>query len=140
MKAIFEAVHYLHSNQIVHRDLKPDNILISDASDFSSIKVADFGLSAKHEQQYNDDEVGTLIFMSPELIQKRKYSPGVDIFAAGIVLYMLLTGGSHPLYASDDFTTEKYKRQLLALQQFTFPEHLSPLAANLFHRLTRFNT
>ena len=68
MKAIFEAVHYLHSNQIVHRDLKPDNILIADASDFSSIKVADFGLSAKHEQQYNDDEVGTLIFMSPELI------------------------------------------------------------------------
>ena len=50
MKALFEAVHYLHTNEIVHRDLKPDNILIADPEDFSSIKVADFGLSAKCEQ------------------------------------------------------------------------------------------
>ena len=49
IKSIFEAVHYLHSNEIVHRDLKPDNILIADPEDLSSIKVADFGLSAKYE-------------------------------------------------------------------------------------------
>ena len=67
IKSIFEAVHYLHSNEIVHRDLKPDNILIADPEDLSSIKVADFGLSAKYD--HNDsDQVGTLIFMSPELI------------------------------------------------------------------------
>ena len=78
--------------------------------------------------------------MSPELIQKRRYSPGVDVFAIGIVMYMLLTGGEHPLYDSDDFTTDKYRKSLLALSQFRFPEHLSPLASNLFHRLTKFNT
>jgi hypothetical protein len=61
------------------------------------------------------------------------------VFAVGIVMYMLLTGGEHPLYNSDDFTTEKYKKSLLALSQFKFPEHLSPLAANLFYRLTKFN-
>lgn len=44
-------MNYLHSNEIVHRDLKPDNILISDPSDLSSLKVADFGLSAKYEHQ-----------------------------------------------------------------------------------------
>jgi len=54
-------------------------------------------------------------------------------------MYMLLTGGEHPLYNSDDFTTEKYKKALLALSQFRFPENLSPLAANLFYRLTKFN-
>lgn len=62
------------------------------------------------------------------------------MFAIGIVMYMLLTGGEHPVYDSDDFTTEKYKKSLLALSQFRFPEHLSPLASNLFHRLTKFNT
>ena len=61
------------------------------------------------------------------------------MFAVGIVMYMLLTGGEHPLFNSDDFTTEKYKKSLLALSQFKFPEHLSPLAANLFYRLTKFN-
>ena len=77
--------------------------------------------------------------MSPELVRQRRYSPGVDIFASGIVMYMLLTGGQHPLFKSDDFQTEKYKKQLLALESFVFPDHLSPLAANLFHRLTKFN-
>ena len=141
IKGIFEAVLYLHSNEIVHRDLKPDNILLSDPNDLSTLKLADFGLSAKYEHQSmaDTDQVGTLIFMSPELIQKKRYSPGVDVFAVGIVMYMLLTGGEHPLYTSNDFTTEKYKKQLLALSQLHFPEHLSPLAANLFHRLTKFN-
>jgi len=54
-------------------------------------------------------------------------------------MYMLLTGGEHPLYNSKDFETEKYKKQLLALSKFTFPAHLSPLARNVFMRLTKFN-
>ena len=49
IKCILEAVAYLHENNIVHRDLKPDNILIGDLYDLSTIKVADFGLSAKYE-------------------------------------------------------------------------------------------
>ena len=103
-------MNYLHNNGIVHRDLKPDNILIDDIEDFSTIKVADFGLSAKWEQQDDSEQVGTLIYMSPELIKKKFYSPAVDVFATGIILYMLLTGGVHPLFRSDEFSTENYKK------------------------------
>ena len=48
--------------------------------------------------------------MGPELILKKKYSKGVDVFATGIILYMLLTGGEHPLYESGNFQLEKYKQ------------------------------
>ena len=118
IKCIFEAMEYLHNNNIVHRDLKPDNILIADANDLTTIKIADFGLSAKYEHACYcslDQQVGTLIFMGPELILKKRYSKGVDVFATGIIMYMLLTGGEHPLYDSRDFQVEKYKKQLLSL-------------------------
>ena len=77
--------------------------------------------------------------MGPELILKKRYTKGVDVFATGIILHMLLTGGEHPLYDSRDFQVDKYKKQLLALQSFDFPAHLSPLARNIFLRLTKFN-
>lgn len=49
MKFLLWAVAYIHSIGIVHRDLKPDNILLSDFNDLSTIKIADFGLSAKYD-------------------------------------------------------------------------------------------
>lgn len=49
MKGIICAVSYIHSKGIVHRDLKPENILIEDPNDPNSIKVIDFGLSAKYD-------------------------------------------------------------------------------------------
>ena len=52
IKCIFEAVEYIHNNGIVHRDLKPDNILIGDINDLSTIKIADFGLSAKYDDEF----------------------------------------------------------------------------------------
>jgi serine/threonine protein kinase len=46
MKGVFRAVLYLHDRDYVHRDLKPENILITDTTDFSTVKIADFGLAA----------------------------------------------------------------------------------------------
>ena len=52
IKSVLEAVEYLHSCNIVHRDLKPDNILIDNLTDYSSVKVADFGFSAKNTSSF----------------------------------------------------------------------------------------
>lgn len=127
MRSILNAVAYIHSRGIVHRDLKPDNILIGDYNDLSTIKIADFGLSAKYDHVSFitlDQHCGTLIFMAPEVASKKEYSKSVDIWSTGIIMYMLLTGGSHPLFTSKD-DAESYKMKLAKINSLTFPSHLS---------------
>ncbi len=88
-----------------------DNILVGDCNDYSTIKLADFGLSAKYEHSSFttlDQHCGTLIFMAPEVAFNKEYSKSVDLWSTGIILYMLLTGGSHPLFTSKD-NAETYK-------------------------------
>ena len=153
MKCIMQAVAYIHSRGIVHRDLKPgtfslsfnlflvDNILVGDPKDLSTIKLADFGLSAKYDHvsfTTLDQHCGTLIFMAPEVALKKEYSKSVDIWSTGIIMFMLLTGGSHPLFNNAD-GAESYKKKLAKIDQLHFPGHLSGLAKNFFMKITKFN-
>jgi len=78
--------------------------------------------------------------MAPEqLVSKKSYSRSVDVFAAGIIMHMLLNGGKHPLYDPLIYNAETYRTKLLTMDQFDYPGHLSYLTKNLFHRLTQFN-
>jgi serine/threonine protein kinase len=84
-------------------------------NDLSTIKIADFGLSAKYDHfsfKILDQHCGTLIFMAPEVAFKKEYSKSVDIWSIGIIMYNLLTGGNHPLYHNSD-SVEMYKDKLL---------------------------
>lgn len=76
--------------------------------------------------------------MAPEVALKKEYSKSVDVWSTGIILHMLLTGGTHPLFTSQD-DPDSYKAKLARMKQLEFPEHLSGLARNLFMKLTKFN-
>ena len=62
--------------------------------------------------------------MAPEVAFKKDYSKSVDVWSTGIIMYMLLTGGDHPLYSSKD-DAESYKPKLKKSHQLHLPSHLS---------------
>lgn len=88
-----EAFTYLHGNGVSHRDMKPENVMLD--SEFN-LKLADFGFSST--KALNETRKGTDSYMAPEIHMKQKYSgQTVDLFAAGIILFIMVT--QHPPFA-----------------------------------------
>ncbi|MCW2654842.1 MAG: serine/threonine protein kinase [Mycobacterium sp.] len=92
MRPVLSGLAVAHRNGLVHRDVKPENVLISDAGD---VKIADFGLvRAVAEAKITSDSVilGTAAYLSPEQVSTGDAGPRSDVYAAGILIYELLTG------------------------------------------------
>ncbi|KAM7256815.1 hypothetical protein ACFE04_012556 [Oxalis oulophora] len=92
MKSILDIVKVCHKHGVIHRDLKPENFLFADGSENSQLKAIDFGLSIFFEQGQRFSEiVGSPYYMAPEVL-RRNYGPEVDMWSAGVILYILLCG------------------------------------------------
>ncbi|PAN36498.1 hypothetical protein PAHAL_6G288100 [Panicum hallii] len=91
-RTIVDVVQLCHSNGVIHRDLKPENFLFANKSEDSPLKVIDFGLSVFFNPGDRFTEVvGSAYYMAPEVL-KRSYGPEVDVWSAGVMLYILLCG------------------------------------------------
>ncbi len=103
MDDLLSALSYAHSQSIVHRDIKPANLLMQPGG---RVKLTDFGVARIQDSgeatRTQGSMVGTLKYMSPEQVQGRPIDARADLFAAGIVLYQLLTG-KRPFDADSDF-------------------------------------
>uniref|UniRef100_A0A673XUT1 Serine/threonine-protein kinase DCLK2 n=1 Tax=Salmo trutta TaxID=8032 RepID=A0A673XUT1_SALTR len=95
------AIKYLHSLNIVHRDIKPENLLVYEHPDGSkSLKLGDFGLASLVDGLLYL-VCGTPTYVAPEIIAETGYGLKVDIWAAGVITYILLCGYP-PFSGSED--------------------------------------
>ncbi|MDB5967043.1 MAG: serine/threonine protein kinase, partial [Polaromonas sp.] len=103
MEDLLSALGYAHRQAIVHRDIKPANLLIEADG---RVKLTDFGVARIQDSgeatRTQGTIVGTLKYMSPEQLQGRPLDARADLFAAGVVLYQLLTG-KRPFDGDTDF-------------------------------------
>ncbi|KAJ6793627.1 calcium-dependent protein kinase 13-like [Iris pallida] len=92
VRTIVEVVQICHRHGVIHRDLKPENFLFANKKESSPLKAIDFGLSIffKPGEKFSEI-VGSPYYMAPEVL-KRNYGPEIDIWSAGVILYILLCG------------------------------------------------
>lgn len=95
MLQITSALHYMHERMVIHRDIKPENLILADKSLDSPIKLVDFGFATVESEQTRKPSrylCGTPGYMAPEVIRDRSYTTKVDIWALGVVFYILVSG------------------------------------------------
>jgi len=90
MKKLLSALNFMHSKGIMHRDIKPENLILKDSENDWDVKIADFGLSQfLHSTEYLFIRCGTPGYVAPEILADEKYDEKVDVFSAGVILYIL---------------------------------------------------
>uniref|UniRef100_A0A3Q2XIY7 Serine/threonine-protein kinase DCLK2 n=1 Tax=Hippocampus comes TaxID=109280 RepID=A0A3Q2XIY7_HIPCM len=105
------ALRYLHDMNIVHRDIKPENLLVLENPDGTkSLKLGDFGLATVAEGPLYT-VCGTPTYVAPEIITESGYGVKVDIWAAGVIAYVLLCG--FPPFRSESNQQEELFEQIL---------------------------
>lgn len=101
----------------VHRDLKPENLLLKSELNDTDIKICDFGFAAYCESYDHSltEQLGTPNYMAPEMITRKAYGKGVDMWAAGVISFILLEGN----YPFSDANQQKLFMKI-AKGQFEF--------------------
>jgi serine/threonine protein kinase len=125
-KQILQGVHYIHSKGFSHRDLKPENILLDKMYD---VKIVDFGFACPLEGRdgsgTNRSQIGTPGYMAPEILAKQPYQGQVvDLFALGVILFILYSG--HPPFSMANEEDNYYKLLATNRSDLFWKAHSNP--------------
>ena len=108
-KQLLDGLNYLHSSGYAHRDLKPENLMLDTGF---NLKIADFGFAAPAQGRDGsgmlETQLGTASYMAPEIHLGKPYSgPSVDLFAAAIILFVIMT--QRPPFSSANPSDPHYR-------------------------------
>nr|XP_024656990.1 calcium/calmodulin-dependent protein kinase type II subunit delta-like isoform X2 [Maylandia zebra] len=125
---------------VVHRDLKPENLLLASKLKGAAVKLADFGLAieVQGDQQAWFGFAGTPGYLSPEVLRKDPYGKPVDMWACGVILYILLVG--YPPFWDED-QHRLYQQIKAGAYDFPSPEWdtVTPEAKDLINKMLTIN-
>jgi MAP/microtubule affinity-regulating kinase len=130
-KQVLLGIEYSHHKNVTHRDIKLENLLLDETN---NVKIIDFGFSTcfSHDKKVKMF-CGTPSYMSPEIVARVEYTgPPADVWALGVLLYVLLCG-CYPFRGQSD--RELYKK--IQYGQFSIPQHISQGARSLISRIMR---
>ncbi|XP_060887378.1 calcium/calmodulin-dependent protein kinase type II delta 1 chain isoform X16 [Labrus mixtus] len=140
IQQILEAVLHCHQMGVVHRDLKPENLLLASKLKGAAVKLADFGLAieVQGDQQAWFGFAGTPGYLSPEVLRKDPYGKPVDMWACGVILYILLVG--YPPFWDED-QHRLYQQIKAGAYDFPSPEWdtVTPEAKDLINKMLTIN-
>ncbi|XP_067651218.1 serine/threonine-protein kinase H1 homolog [Haliotis asinina] len=127
LNMVLDGVKYLHGLGICHRDLKPENLLYYHPGHDSKIMITDFGLSAmrKGPENYMRTTCGTPEYIAPEILARKPYTTQVDMWAMGVITYILLSG-TMPF---DDENRSRLYRLILKAKFTYVGEHWKDVSA-----------
>lgn len=115
-RQLIDGLEAVHNEGITHRDLKPQNLLLDGRY---NLKLIDFGLAnifegnpAEEINLLKTSAVGTKGYQSPEIVLGREYTKLCDIFACGVILFVMLTG--YPPFETANARTDKWYKKIAA--------------------------
>ena len=93
MSNMLDAIAFMHARGVVHRDLKLENLVLARPDNLDSVTLVDFGLAkALMARERAENVCGTLAYVAPEALAAGVYGQGVDVWALGVAMHVLLTG------------------------------------------------
>ncbi|CAD8127505.1 unnamed protein product [Paramecium sonneborni] len=129
MKQILEGIDYCHKKNLIHRDLKLENVLLVSPNS-NQIKIVDFGIACIGKDRIR---MGTLPYMSPELISGQSASQLSDVWAIGVILYALVFG-KLPFRGSN----KEELIQAISVFKYTIPQKVSNDLLDLFKSIFQY--
>ena len=136
VRSVTSAVAYMHENAVIHRDLKPENLLLTNKSGMGAqVKIIDFGLAKMLHDSKTQSFLGTRGYLAPEMLRREAYDKAVDVWALGVIVYVLLCGC---LPFQDDGKVISSKEEAEEIFKLRFPpwaKSLSDSAKDLLRHL-----
>jgi hypothetical protein len=140
VRKITSAVAHMHGLDIIHRDLKPENLLLTSKGPDAEIKLIDFGLAKVVQREaVASSFLGTKGYLAPEMLQRNSYDKAIDMWALGVIVFVLLCGCLPFDDDSSKIASESAARKKFALRFPKWAASLSNSAKDLLNNLLEIN-